>query len=67
MPGQHSNILVTIYLIMQLTAYEMKKNIHDQAVLKISCIKNIRPVSLKVLYADIDINMYKIGHTIPNT
>jgi len=43
-----------------------EKNIHDQAVLKISCITNIRPVSVKVLYAEIDINMYKIGQTIPN-
>ena len=44
-----------------------EKNIHDQAVLKTSCIKKTRPVSVKVLYADTDINIYKIGQTIPNT
>ena len=43
------------------------KNSHDQIALKNNCNKNKFLVSINVLNAEIDINIYKIGHTIPKT
>lgn len=41
------------------------KNNHDHIALKNNCIKNNFLVSGNVLKAEIDIKIYKIGHTIP--
>ena len=41
------------------------KNNHDHIALKNNCIKNNFLVSENVLKAEIDIKIYKIGHTIP--
>ena len=41
------------------------KNNHDHIALKNNCIKNNFLVSENVLKAEIDIRIYKIGHTIP--
>jgi len=43
------------------------KNNHDQIALKNSWIKNKFLVSAYVLKAEMDIKIYKIGQTIPNT
>ena len=41
------------------------KNNHDHIALKNNCIKNNFLVSGNVLKAEIDIKIYKIGHTMP--
>lgn len=41
------------------------KNNHDHIALKNNCIKNNFLVFENVLKAEIDIKIYKIGHTIP--
>ena len=60
-------MIKTHILTSAITGILNPKNNQDQRALKNNWNKNRFLVISNVLNADIDIKMYKIGHTIPNT